>query len=137
MGNHLSGRSRHRDAHAAYPELKRDEQPLARERALLLLGFAPGGGYLAIDISADPGGLLHHLFTLTPRGGLFLWPSPRIAPPGCYPAPCFMERGLSSDSLRCPRLPGRAFIHYRSYRSVRAASTVDYKLKLIASLMNR
>jgi len=30
------------------------------------------------------------------RGGLFLWPCPRVAPPGGYPAPCSVERGLSS-----------------------------------------
>lgn len=30
-----------------------------------LLGLAPGGGYLAICITADAGGLLHHLFTIT------------------------------------------------------------------------
>jgi len=32
-----------------------------------LLGLAPGGGYLAIHITADAGGLLHHLFTITSR----------------------------------------------------------------------
>ena len=32
-----------------------------------LLGLAPGGGYLAIRITTDAGGLLHHLFTITPR----------------------------------------------------------------------
>lgn len=31
-----------------------------------LLGLAPGGVCLAADITADAGGLLHHLFTLTP-----------------------------------------------------------------------
>jgi hypothetical protein len=48
-----------------------------------LLGLAPGGGYLAICIAANAGGLLHHLFTITPRlplrvegGSLFLWPFP-------------------------------------------------------------
>ena len=30
-----------------------------------LLGLAPGGGYLAIRIAADAGGLLRHLFTIT------------------------------------------------------------------------
>jgi hypothetical protein len=124
MGNHLSGRPRHRGAHAAYPELERSEPLLVPKGTLLLLGLAPGGGYLAIDIAADPGGLLHHLFTLAPKGGLFLWPSPRITPPGCYPAPCSMERGLSSDSIGCPRLPGRPIIHLRSYLYVRTPSTV-------------
>ena len=30
-----------------------------------LFDLAPGGGYLAARITADAGGLLHHLFTLT------------------------------------------------------------------------
>ena len=30
-----------------------------------LLGLAPGGGYLATHITADAGGLLRHLFTIT------------------------------------------------------------------------
>ena len=30
-----------------------------------LLSLAPGGGYLAICITANAGGLLHHLFTIT------------------------------------------------------------------------
>src|SRR4030095_13846881 len=64
-----------------------------------LLGLAPGGGYLAICITTDAGGLLHHLFTLTPpplRGGgrdLFLWPSSgRLAPHGGFPAPGAIRR---------------------------------------------
>ncbi len=32
------------------------------------------------------------------RGGRFLWPCPRVSPPGCYPAPCSAERGLSSGA---------------------------------------
>ena len=32
---------------------------------LPLLDLAPDGGYLAADITAHAGGLLHHLFTLT------------------------------------------------------------------------
>jgi len=31
-----------------------------------LLGLAPGGGYLAAHITVRAGGLLHHLFTITP-----------------------------------------------------------------------
>ena len=66
-----------------------------------LLGLAPGEGFLAIGIAADPGGLLHRRFTLTSRtrgaaGGHFLWPYPRVASPGSYPAPCYVGRGLSS-----------------------------------------
>ena len=43
------------------------------------------------------------------RSGLFLWPCPRLSPPGSYPAPCPVERGLSSDcpSRGGPRSPGR------------------------------
>jgi len=33
---------------------------------LFLLDLAPDGGCLAADIAARAGGLLHHLFTLTP-----------------------------------------------------------------------
>jgi len=52
-------------------------------------------------ITDHPGGLLHRRFTLTNRtrgaaGGHFLWPYPRVASPGSYPAPCYVERGLSS-----------------------------------------
>src|SRR4026208_1769145 len=70
-----------------------------------LLGLAPGGGYLAIRITTDAGGLLHHLFTITPRfAGLFVSvalirqvsSSRRVPRPGCYPTPCSMECGLSS-----------------------------------------
>ena len=81
-----------------------------------LLGLAPGGGYLAICITANAGGLLHHLFTITsltlplPVGegfgvrGLFVsvalfrqvHASRRFPRPGCYPTPCSMECGLSS-----------------------------------------
>ena len=96
-----------RMARAAYPTLKVGEQPTA-PRGLRLLGLAPGGGCLAAGIAAGAGGLLHHLFTLTAIandcGGSFLWPVRGISPPGCYPAPCSLERGLSSGT--CLRLPG-------------------------------
>ena len=41
---------------------------------LSLLGLAPSGGYRAIRITADAGGLLHHRFTITPAftPGLFV-----------------------------------------------------------------
>ena len=63
-----------------------------------LLGLAPGGGYLAIRIAADAGGLLRHLFTITlhliqVRGCLFLWPfSGRLTPLGGFPAPGAIRR---------------------------------------------
>ena len=75
-----------------------------------LLGLAPGGGYLAIHITADAGGLLHHLFTITliPCGVSWLFvsvalvrqvsSSRRVPRPGCYPTPCSVECGLSSVS---------------------------------------
>lgn len=70
-----------------------------------LLGLAPGGGYLTICITANAGGLLHHLFTLTPRkreAVCFCGPCPagslltEASRPGNYPTPCSMECGLSS-----------------------------------------
>jgi len=87
-----------------------------------LLGLAPGGGYLAIRITADAGGLLHHLFTLAPPpfpspppmggelgggSGLFLWPlSGRLAPHGGFPAPgAIRRRALWSADF--PRLRQR------------------------------
>ena len=63
-----------------------------------LLGLAPGGGYLAVCITADAGGLLHHLFTITLhpegwKGCLFLWPfSGRFTPLGGFPAPGAIRR---------------------------------------------
>jgi len=71
-----------------------------------LLGLAPGGGCLAARVTTSAGGLLHHLFTITGAA----WAAPavcfsvalfrRVTPPGCYPAPCPVEPGLSS-----PRAP--------------------------------
>src|SRR3972149_10300772 len=73
-----------------------------------LLGLAPGGGYLAIHITADAGGLLHHHFTITPSplrvrvAVCFCGPDPagsllaEVPRPGGYPTPCSMECGLSS-----------------------------------------
>jgi len=52
------------------------------------------------------GGLLRHLFTLAcpahaERAVCFCGPSPRVAPPGHYPAPRSVELGLSSPCQRC------------------------------------
>ncbi len=81
-----------------------------------LLGLAPGGGCHAPERCRPAGGLLPHLFTLasmapgkTPGGSAvcFLWPCPRVAPSGCYPAPCpagartFLRPGFPD-----PRPPG-------------------------------
>jgi hypothetical protein len=97
---------RYRTAPAAYPALEVGEQPTA-PKGSRLLGLAPGGGCLAADITASAGGLLHHLFTLTTIVAVcFCGPIRGISPPGCYPAPCSLERGLSSGG--CLRLPGRS-----------------------------
>ncbi len=67
-----------------------------------LFGLAPNGVCRACRVTAASGGLLPHRFTLTPpRGGAvcFLWRCPRVAPPGCYPAFCPVEPGLSSPGL--------------------------------------
>lgn len=81
-----------------------------------LFGLAPNGVCRACRVAAASGGLLPHRFTLTPppnpQGGqkkvwrpscrfgcgavCFLWRFPRVAPPGCYPASCPVEPGLSS-----------------------------------------
>ena len=88
-----------------------------------LLDLAPSGGYLAANVTACAGGLLRHLFTLTPcpfttpktqrenlgeekeQGAVcFCGPIRQVAHtkfvqaprPGNYPAPCPVECGLSS-----------------------------------------
>ena len=63
-----------------------------------LLGLAPGGGYLAARITADAGGLLHRLFTMTAfqRLSVSVARSGKLPRPGVSPAPCSMECGLSS-----------------------------------------
>lgn len=75
----------------------------------LLLGLAPDGGYLAAVVAYCAGGLLHHLFTLAHPlrdvGGMFLWPCPRVAPPGYYPASHPRESGLSSRTGASPGCP--------------------------------
>jgi len=82
---------------------------LVRAAPLLLLGLAPGGGYLAANIAACAGGLLHRLFTLTTLGLRYLSVArsgrsgslSRLRP-GCCPVPCSMECGLSSESISRP-----------------------------------
>jgi hypothetical protein len=63
-------------------------------KGLPLLDLAPGGGYLAVDIAAHAGGLLHRLFTLAlPPAGVsavcFCGPIRQVAPsrglPGALP----------------------------------------------------
>jgi hypothetical protein len=106
-----------------------------------LLGLAPGGGYLAVHITADAGGPLHHLFTITPmlaHGGCFFSValirqvnvSRRFPRPGCYPTPCSMECGLSSTQTTprrdCPTSL-RHFYHtlLRGFRQFPASGYVS------------
>ena len=80
----------------------------------LLLGLAPGGGYLATCITADAGGLLHHLFTITHHpegwmGCLFLWPfSGGFTPPRVLSDAvlCGVRTFLDPDNAG-PRLPNQ------------------------------
>jgi hypothetical protein len=63
-----------------------------------LFGLAPGGGYLAACITADAGGLLHRLFTMTAfrRLSVSVARSGKLPHPGVSPVPCSVECGLSS-----------------------------------------
>ena len=67
-----------------------------------LFGFAPGGVYRRHDRYRPCGALLPHPFTLTSRAlrpakrFAFCGTVPGVAPAGRYPAPCFLEPGLSS-----------------------------------------
>jgi hypothetical protein len=72
---------------------------LGRAAHALLLGLAPGGVCLAGPVTRAAGELLPHLFTLTVTADCFCGTVHRVAPPGCYPAPCSVELGLSSDGL--------------------------------------
>ncbi len=78
------------------------KQPTRKHgRAVLnasLFGLAPGGVYLASDVTAGPGELLPHPFTLTRHGGRtsLCGTIPGVTPAGRYPAPCPVEPGLSS-----------------------------------------
>ena len=89
--------------------------------ALSLLGLAPGGVYRAVRVTPDAGALLPHRFTLTcahtlrsrvrHRRSAFCCTFLRVTPTGCYPAPCPVESGRSSDgshvSASSTRPPGR------------------------------
>ena len=60
--------------------------PAGPQTTSSLLDLAPGGGYQAARITTDTGGLLHHLFTITPhpvRGGglpVFCGPVRQVGP---------------------------------------------------------
>ncbi len=98
MDDHLSGTGVTARPQATYPGC-------SGRAALSLLGLAPDGVYLADPVSRIAGGLLPHRFTLTCAAQLSLrghrrsalcCTIHRVAPPGCYPASCPVESGLSS-----------------------------------------
>ena len=68
----------------------------------LLFGLAPGGVYLASNVTTGAGELLPHPFTLTggnkgfPRRFAFCGTFLPVTGTGRYPAPCPVELGLSS-----------------------------------------
>src|SRR5713226_7789477 len=84
-------------------------QSLAQElrfAAQLPLDLAPGGVYLAAQVTLSAGGLLHHRFTLTPglvqRRSVFCGTIPRVTPGRRYRPPCPAEPGPSSASWDIP-----------------------------------
>jgi len=87
---------------ATYPKAL-DGPPFSLVGSAFLFGLAPGGVCQAGPVTRTAGELLPHRFTLAPSTegrfvfcGTFL----RVAPTGCYPAPCPEELGLSSRSQR-------------------------------------
>jgi hypothetical protein len=101
---------------AAYPRLGRATRDgtASRRPVRLMLGLAPGGVCLAGPVTRAAGGPLHHPFTLAPahpgraalRQSTLCCTCRRVAPPGCYPAPCSTEFGLSSKRRAAPRPSG-------------------------------
>src|SRR5512136_1500939 len=91
------------DGHSSGTAVTRGlKQPTRKHgRAILnasLFGLAPGGVYLASVVTAGPGELLPHPFTLTRLSGrsALCGTFPGVTPAGCYPAPRPAEPGLSS-----------------------------------------
>ena len=105
-----------------------------------LLGLAPSGGYLAIHITADAGGLLHHLFTITftPCGVSWLFVSValsgRLAPHGGSPPRMLSDvvlygvRTFLDPDNTGPRSPNRPEAT-SSYTQGNRASTVRGNLQ--------
>jgi len=103
-----------------------------------LLGLAPGGGYLAARITADAGGLLHRLFTMTAlqRLSVSVALSGKLPRPGVSPVPSSVECGLSSTLRQSaePRPSSRpeAFLSYLflEYASITWQRTIGYNKEI-------
>ncbi len=95
----------------SYPPKAKRNEPLLT----LLLGVAPDGACRAVPVARKRGGLLPHHFTLTRQGERYLFCGAirRVAPPGCYPASCSVESGLSSKPAKAgPRSPPPPALRY-------------------------
>ena len=111
---------------AGYPTARAAYPGFNGRAVLTLLGLAPGGVCRATRVTPGAGALLPHRFTLTcapgeagrHRRSALCCTVLRVAPTGCYPAPCPVESGRSSDrsslarghpadSLRRPVYQGR------------------------------
>ena len=103
-----------------------------------LLGLAPGWGYLAARITADAGGLLHRLFTMTAlrRLSVSVALSGKLPRPGVSPVPSSVECGLSSTLRQSaePRPSSRpeAFLSYLflEYASITWQRTIGYNKEI-------
>jgi hypothetical protein len=116
-------------AQAAYPGLSKRAapRPCGRYPCLALLSLG-----VAWPMALLPSPVVSYT-TVSPllddSSGNFLWPCPRVSPPGSYPAMCSGERGLSSSDdcrLQSPGLPSAC----SSYLSSRAGSTPFYDVNL-------
>jgi hypothetical protein len=104
--------ARYRTPRAAYPELRGlrlGRRAASRLTALLLLGLAPGSGYLAARLAASAGGLLHRRFTLTDCSAYcFCGPMRQVTPPRVLPdATLYGVRTFLDPVYAGPRPPGQ------------------------------
>ncbi len=97
-----------RQPRAVYPRTRAGSPRTSAQgrRPTAPLDLAPGGVYLALRVTSEAGGLLHHRFTLTedrsPRRFAFCGTVPRVTPGGRYPPPCPVEPGRSSGGCGAP-----------------------------------
>ncbi len=102
-----------------------------------LLGLAPGGGYLAIRIAADAGGLLRHLFTITAHAAVcFCGPYPAgsrlsaVSPPRVLSdAVLYGVRTFLDPVNTRPRLPDQPEGYYHT-RWKRCSQQVGLNFRL-------